>query len=120
MMLKTKGPYLLQTKTELLIEKIIWCLEFNCVLIQAGAVGETRDDATCLETHYPISLNFYVFKISLIKKITTWKKADNVIQKSQIMNTEVSFSYCLFLWLLKREITDLLKSVYKVGLPRWH
>ena len=31
-------------------------------------MGETRDDATCLETHYPISLNFYVFKISLIKK----------------------------------------------------
>ena len=37
-----------------------------------------------------------MFKISLIKKITTGKKGDDVIQKSQIMNTEVSFSYGLF------------------------
>ena len=94
-MWKTKGPYLLQTKTELFTEQIIWCLEFNCVLIQEGAVGETRDD-NCLGIHYPISSNFHVFKISLIKKITTWKKGDDVIQKSQIMNTEVSFSYGLF------------------------
>ena len=70
MMLKTKGPYLLQTKTELFTEKIICCLEFNCVLIQEGTVGETRDDDNCLEIHYPISLKFYVFKVSLIKKIT--------------------------------------------------
>lgn len=56
-----------------------------------------RPEMMTIAWRYSLSYfcKFYVFKISLLKN-HYMKEGDNAVRKSQIMNTEVSFSYCLF------------------------